>query len=151
EHFDSFGEGANPLLPYVAQHGIDMVQQSTVAEQASENHDAFKAATTNAENDTAQRNLLWSPVMEHIRGIADYLKKLYANNPRILGLWGFVVHDSPQKPSLRTSKVKPGEKVMSNAIVIGSAFTNIGITDLHLYRGNSTTGTPNIVHPGEQF
>ena len=39
----------------------------------------------------------------------------------------------------------------ANAVVIGSTLTNIGSGDLHLYRGKTTTGTPTIVHSGEQF
>jgi hypothetical protein len=68
-----------------------------------------------------------------------------------LGNWGFVVDDSAQKPKLRTTKLKLGEQITVNAVLIGSTFTNIGAGDLHLYKGKSTSGTPNIIHAGEQF
>ena len=93
----------------------------------------------------------WQPVVQHLKDIGDYLKKLFANNPKNLGSWGFIVDDSPQKPALRTSKVKPGETVTNNSIIVGSTFTNTGTVDLHVYKGKTTTGTPSIVPPGEQL
>jgi hypothetical protein len=37
--------------------------------------------------------------------------KLYSNNLKALGNRGFVVDDSPQKPKLRTTKLKLGERI----------------------------------------
>ena len=39
---------------------------------------------------------------------------------------------------------------IGNASISGT-FTNTGAGDLHLYKGKTTTGTPVIVHPGEQY
>ena len=62
-----------------------------------------------------------------------------------------MVDNSPQKPTLRTTKLKLGEQITVNAVIIGSTLTNIGSGELHLYKGKSTTGNPVIIHAGEQF
>jgi hypothetical protein len=77
--------------------------------------------------------------------------KLFSNNPKALGNWGFVVDDSSQKPKLRTTKLKLREQITNKSVVIGSTVTNIGEVDLHLYKGTTTTGTPSIIHTSEQF
>ncbi len=76
--------------------------------------------------------------------------KLFSNNPKALGNWGFVVDDSSQKPKLRTTKLKLGEQITIMSIKLGTTLTNIGKTDLHLYKGKTTSGNPLIIHTGEQ-
>ena len=68
--------------------------------------------------------------------IGDYLKKLFSNNPKNLGLWGFTVDDSPQKPALRTTKLLPGETRTITAVVIGSVLTNIEKAVIEIYKEN---------------
>lgn len=141
----------NPLLPYITQQGIDLVKDATLVQQAITNNASFNAAAQQSENETELRNQLWLPVLEHIKTIGIFLMKLYSNNPKTLGLWGFVVDDSPQKPKLRTTRLKLGEQKTTNGVVLGSTLTNIGETEIHVYKGKTTTGTPVIVHAGEQF
>lgn len=147
----SFTPTTNPLAPYFLQQNINMTKAATQATQATTNNTSFINASNQSENETELRNQLWLPVLGHIKTIGIFLMKVYANNPKALGNWGFVVDDSPQKPKLRTTKLKLGEQITVNAVLIGSTFTNIGTGDLHLYKGKSTAGTPNIIHAGEQF
>ena len=77
--------------------------------------------------------------------------KLYQDNEKALGMWGFTVDHSPQQPRVRTTKLKLGEKITTNGVVLGSTLSNIGETDVHVYAGKTTTGTPCIVHKGEQL
>ena len=37
------------------------------------------------------------------------------------------------------------------SIHLGSTLTNTGKPDLHVYKGKTTTGTPSIIHAGEQL
>ena len=148
---NSFTPATNPLKPYFVQQNIDITKAVTLVQQAKDSNASFATAASQSENETELRNQLWLPVLGHIKDIANFLMKLYSNNPKALGNWGFVVDDSPQKPKLRTTKLKFGEQITMNAVLIGSTFTNIGTGDLHLYKGKSTAGTPIIVHAGEQF
>jgi hypothetical protein len=141
----------NPLAPYFLQQNIDITNVAAQVQQAATNNASFASAAQQSENETELRNHLWLPVVEHIKTIGNFLMKLYANNPKALGAWGFVVDDSPRKPSLRTTKLKLGEQITNNSVVIGSTFTNVGEGDLHLYKGKTTTGTPVIIRKGEQY
>lgn len=147
----SYPAGESPLQPYLTQQGINLLADAGFVELAGTNNTAFTNAAQQSENETELRNQLWNPVLAHIRDIGNFLMKLYTDNPRALGLWGFVVDSSPQKPKLRTSKIKPAETAVLNGLVIGGTLTNIGLGDIHLYRGKTTAGTPIIIHAGEQF
>jgi hypothetical protein len=147
----SFTPAANPLKPYFTQQVVDMTKAATQVTQATTSNNSFNTASQQSENETELRNQFWLPVLNHIKTIGNFLMKLYANNPKALGNWGFVVDDSTRKPTLRTTKLKLGEQITNNSVVIGSTFTNIGEGDLHLYRGKTTTGTPVMIHKGEQY
>lgn len=141
----------SPLTPYITENEIDVDADSSAVVQAAKNHAKFIAAAAESENETQLRNNAWNPVVQHLRSIGGFLIELYVNNPKALGKWGFVVDDSPQKPKLRTTKLKLGGKITNKSVVIGSVVTNTGDGDLHLYKGSSITGTPVILHKGEQF
>src|SRR5207249_1659863 len=83
--------------------------------------------------------------------IGGFLKKLYNDNAKELGYWGFTVDDSKQTPKYRTSKVKPAAQINVQGIIIGSTFTNLSPVDLHIYKGKTTVGTPTIISPNQQF
>ena len=148
---NSYPDGDSPLQPFLTQQNINLDADSAQVEQATASNTSFTTAAQQSENETELRNQVWLPVLENIKTIGNFLMKLFSNNPKALGNWGFVVDDSSQKPKLRTTKLKLGEQINTNAVIIGSSFTNIGNGDLHLYKGKTTTGTPNIIHAGEQF
>ena len=148
---DSYADGSSPLNPYLMQQEIDPAKDAAFVKAASDNDAAFTAAANASENETELRNQLWNPVVQHLKDIGNFLMKLYSGNEKALGAWGFVVDNSPQKPKLRTTKLKLGETRVLNGLIVGGTLTNTGTVDIQLYRGKSTTGTPVIVHAGEQF
>ena len=143
--------GGSPLQPYLTQQAINLSADGALVEQSVTNNTGFTTSAQQSENETEMRIMLWLPALTHIKAIGNYLMKLFSNNPKALGNWGFVVDDSAQKAGLRTTKLKLGEQKTLNGVVIGSTLTNMGEGDVHLYKGRSTTGTPIIIHPGEQF
>lgn len=148
---NSYAPGASPLLAYLTQNKIDLPTDATNAAAAQKFYNSFQNAAKSAEEETQDRDALMDPVFEHVRAIGDFLKKLFNPNTKGLGDWGFVVDNSKKKPRYRTTPVKIGEQKMSNGIVIGSTFTNVGTGDLQVYQGKTTVGTPIIVHAGEQL
>ncbi len=148
---NGFAPGTSPLQPYLAQQNIDLTDDSGFVTTAVDSNTSFTIAAQQSENETELRNQIWNAVMEHIKAIGNFLMKLYSNNPKALGNWGFTVDDSPQKPRLRTTTLKLGEQITTNGVVLGSTLSNIGETEIHVYKGKTTVGTPNIVHAGEQF
>lgn len=147
----SYGTGTSPLQPFLTQQNIDLAADADFVNQAATNNQNFLDAAQQSENETELRNQLWLPVLAHIKTIGNFLMKLYSNNPKALGNWGFTVDHSPQKPRLRTSKIMPGETIVFNGLIIGGTLTNIGTVEIHLYRSKDTSGTPVIIHAGEQF
>ena len=147
----TYGFGDSPLQPYLTQHGIDLAADKAGAAQADATFQTYLAASRDAETETSARDTLQEPLFQTLRGIGDYLKKLYHDNAKSLGAWGFTVDDSPQAPRLRTSTLKIGEQITVSNVSVGGTFTNTGTGDLHLYRGKTTNGNPNIIHAGEQL
>jgi hypothetical protein len=145
----SFPVGTSPLEPYLLQHKINIATDTTDADAALGSHKSFQQAALDAEDATQDRNNLWNPVMAHVRGIGDFLKKLFNDNAKQLGYWGYVIDDSPRAPKERISKVLPAGQITIKSIIVGSTLTNMGQVELHVYRGKTTIGTPSIVSPGE--
>ena len=148
---NSYPDGDSPLQPFLTQHSINLDADSAVVEQATTNNTSFTATAQQSENETELRNQVWLPVLAHIKTIGNFLMKLYSNNQKALGNWGFVVDENTHKARLRTSKLKPGETAVFNGLTIGGTLTNVGGNDIHLYRVKTTLGTPVIIHTGEQF
>lgn len=148
---NSYAAGTSPLQPYLTQQNINLETDAGFADQATGNDQNFTSAAQQSENETELRNQLWLPVLAHIKTIGNFLMNLYSNNPKALGMWGFNVDDSPKQPRQRITKLKIGEQITNKSVVIGSTVSNVGEGDLHLYKGGSTTGTPVILHKGEQF
>ena len=122
----SYAEGESPLQPYLTQQQINLTTDAGFVGQAATNYTSFNTAAQQSENETELRNQLWLPVLAHIKTIGGFLMKLYSNNPKALGAWGFVVDDSTQKPKLRTTKLKLGEQITNKSVLIGSTLTNAG-------------------------
>lgn len=148
---NSYPDGDSPLQPFLTQHSINLDADSAVVEQATINNTSFTATAQQSENETELRNQVWLPVLAHIKTIGNFLMKLYSNNQKALGNWGFVVDENSQKARLRTTKLKLGEQITNKSVIIGSMLTNVGDADLYLYKGSTTTSAPSIIPAGEQF
>ncbi len=143
--------GANsPLTPYLTKQNIVLATLNTEMSAAVSSHAAMKSASTSAEDARRERDNLWNPVVKHMRGLVDYLKKLNNDNPKALGAYGIVVDDAPRAPKLRTTTLIQGGKITIRNATIGGTLTNTGPGDLHLYRGKTPTGPPVIVPAGGQ-
>ena len=151
EKHDSYTTPASPLTAYLTLQGLDIAAMASDVSKANDyNTDGIQAAK-DAEEAFQKRNNLWEDVNQHVHDIGEFLMNLYKGNSKKLGEYGYVVDDSPQKPKDRTSKIKLGDQMVISAIVIGSTFKNTGKTDLHIYKGKTTTGTPIIIRAGEMW
>lgn len=147
----TYAAGASPLQPYLTQQSINLGTDGGFVVQAQNSDADFTAAAQQSENETELRNQLWLPVVAHIKAIGNFLMNLYSNNPKALGMWGFTVDNSPRAPKTRITKLKIAEQITVSPALVGSTLTNIGEVEVHVYKGKTTTGTPVIVHPNEQF
>jgi len=148
---DSFPPAGSPLEPYLLQNKINLANDQTDATDANTANTNFLQAQKDSEDATQDRDNLWNPVMEHVRGIGGFLKNLYNTNSKQLGYWGFVVDESPRAPKLRTVSVLPAASKVVTGVIVGGTLTNVGPIDVHVYKGKTTAGTPAIVHPGEKL
>ncbi|MBI4946952.1 MAG: hypothetical protein HY840_11205 [Bacteroidetes bacterium] len=138
-----------PLNAYLTEHSVDINADAIAVAEAETAHANHLAMSRNAEEATQLRDNLWEPVLDHLHAITDYLMKLYKGSEKKLGEWGITVDDSPQAPTERISTVLPAEQITISSIIIGSVLTNIGTVAVHVYKGETATGTPAIVQPSE--
>jgi len=148
---DSFPAGTSPLEPYLVQHTINLANDAADAAAALSSNNSFLQTDADAEDARQDRDNLWQPVIAHVRGIGDFLKKLYKDNAKQLGYWGFVVDESPRPPMLRTVSVLPAAQKVVTGVIVGGTLTNISAVDVQVYRGKSIKGIPSIVRPGEML
>lgn len=147
----SYPAGTSPLDAYLKRKNIVLAEDQRQVQAAVEAHTSAKRAEEQSEKYTEERDRVWNPVLGHIEVMGSYLMNFFDDEPKAVGDYGFTVVVSAQEPSLRTSKVLPAATVVRKSIVIGSAFTNVGETDLEVYRGPKAEGTPQVVKPGEQL
>ncbi len=148
---DSYAAGTSPLDPFLTANNIDLDNDDDLKDKVILKHNDSVEASMAAEEATENRYLIFDPVLDHIYMIGQFLMKLFPNNTKKLGEWGFTVDNSPQKPKSRTSTLKLGTTKTLNGLVIGSQLENIGTVEVELYRGSTSTGTPVIITPGGTF
>jgi hypothetical protein len=144
----SFTTNTSLLYAFVTKNNIDVQADKDFVMGSIDNNDKSVQASKDSENATEQRNLLWLPVMDKIRGIGGFLMKLYPNNPRALGAWGFTIADTGTKAKQVITRIKLSDKTTLKGVVIGGTLKNIGSDDVHIYKGSSTAGNPIILTPG---
>ncbi|HLG35422.1 MAG TPA: hypothetical protein VI757_11125, partial [Bacteroidia bacterium] len=142
----------SPLAVFLQQNPtINLAQMSLDAQQAIDDNDAAAAERIQKESRKQQRDVLWNPVMAHLRKIGGFIVNTFVGKEKKAGDWGYTVDDSPRAPKKRTSPIKSASTKTATGIVIGGTFENVGAVALHVYRGKTTTGTPVIVPPGEML
>lgn len=147
----SYPTGTSPLQPYITKNGINITTDRAAVLTAQDYAAKSIASAKASQTATEQRDNLWQPVTEIIKGMGDYLFNLYGNNTKGLGDWGFVVDNSGAKPKEIKTKLVLGDKTTIKGLLIGSVLTNIGKIDIHVYKGSTTMGNPIIIHAGEKF
>ncbi|MCW3073075.1 MAG: hypothetical protein JWP69_144 [Flaviaesturariibacter sp.] len=147
----TYPAGASPLSAFIAKEGID----PDVMMDAFIDAVAFDTKATqkrnDAQNEIELRNQKMAPVLEHLRLIGTYLMDFYHENPREVGLWGFLIDENASKPTERTTKIKLLDKATLNGVIIGGTITNVGEVEVHLYKGKTTVGNPIILQPEGVF
>ncbi len=147
----SFAVGKSPLLPFITQNKIDVVADQTAIAAAIVFNSQSISSAQQAENLTEQRNILWEPVVKHLKGAGNYLMNLFGENQKGCGEYGFVVDNSVAKPKMMKTTIKLLDKTTLRGLVIGGTITNDGTEDIHLYKGTSTAGNPIIIKPGDKY
>ncbi|MCX6210881.1 MAG: hypothetical protein NTZ59_15590, partial [Bacteroidetes bacterium] len=143
--------GTSPLDAFIAENQIDLAKDNDKVQQAiTYNTEATKKAEESAK-ETQLFNNVWQPVVKQLTNIGNYLMGIYVNAPRKTSDWGFAIDESPTTAKEVNTKIKLGEQVVLNGVVIGSTIKNTGNADIHIYKGKKTTGNPIIVKPGDTF
>lgn len=148
---DSFTTPVSPLAAFLTQNGFSMTADNSAVGTATTNNNSGIASHQQSENAREARDLLWNPVVQHLRDIGKFLMELFPTNQQKAGLWGFVIDESPRKPKLqKTTLILSSQKTIVG-VVLGSTITNTGTVDIHLYKGKTTIGTPIIVGAAQKF
>lgn len=134
---DTLG-ATSPLNPFLVQNDIDMAADLADTIEAEKKHDKKEQAKRDAEMYSEKRDNLFDPVMENMRGIGQYLKGFFVNNPKELGHWGYTVDDSPRKPKQRTATIQANDQRTIKAIKLGSRVENTGEVELKLHKGKKS-------------
>jgi hypothetical protein len=148
---DSFGPGTSPLSPYLTQHSIDMADDLSDVNDAETKHNSAKQKEKDAEDKREERDNFFDPVMDNVRGIAQYLKGLYDDHEKHLGLWGYEVDDSPRDPRFKETTILPGVPKTITGIKLNSQVENTGTIDLLLHKGDEVGANPVTLHPEMRF
>lgn len=148
---DSYPGDTSPLNPYLTVNTIEMDGDETDAAAALAKHKLAKQTEKDAEDYREERDNLFNPIMDHVRGMGQYLKGLYLKNPKHVGKWGYVVDDSPRDPKFRESTILPGVPKTIYAVKLNSQVENTGSVDLLLHKGKEVGTTPHNLPPEMRF
>jgi hypothetical protein len=147
----SFAADTSPLHTYIIKKNINVQTDRDDIDAAITLNDKSAQTAKDSENGTEQRNLIWNPIMKDIRGIGNFLMKLYPDNPRALGAFGYTVDSAVTKPKLQTTKIKLGAKTTLKGIKIGTTLSNIGTSEIYLHKGKGVSDNPIIIPAGESY
>ena len=135
----------------MAKEGIDPAALAAAVALAVDYEGEASHNRNHAQSEIELRNEKLAPVLDHLRSIGAYLMEFYSDNPRQVGLWGFMVDEMAAKPTERTTKIKLLDKATIGSVIIGGNLTNVGEVDVHLFKGKATVGNPVILSPGSVF
>ncbi|MCW3074739.1 MAG: hypothetical protein JWP69_1808 [Flaviaesturariibacter sp.] len=146
---NAFPAGASPLSGYLAKKGISTAALLADVTEAANNNTKAAELRRKAEKEIALRNAKLAIVLPQLRTIGGYLMDFYSDNPRETGLWGFLVEETERKPAQKTSRIRLGDSLTMNSVIIGGTLTNMGETEVFLYKGKTISGEPITLLPGE--
>ena len=147
----SYPLATSPLTLYIKENGLTPAKTLSSVADAITADGAASVSIYQSRQETELRDASFDGVVSNVRGIGNYLMKLYPNNPTKVSSWGFVVETSVQPAVTKIVTVKAGEQKMLQNVKTGGVLYNTGTNELHLYKGKTTTGNPVIVHGGENF
>jgi hypothetical protein len=137
------------LQAYFTQNNISPAADNAAVIQALQHHLAAQKFSGKAEDARQDRDNLWKPIVAQLRGIGAFLIKLYGDNTKAAGEWGFIVDDNKRAPKLRTTKLMAGGEIFLKGVMINGELTNTGKTILNLYPANRSSGSAISIQPGE--
>lgn len=149
EKNNSFPAGTSPLSSYLTKKGISTAQLLADVTEAADDNTKAAELRRKAENEIALRNGKLAVALENLRTIGGYLMNFYKDNPRETGLWGFLVEEAERKPAVKTSRIRLGQSLTMNSVIIGGTLTNIGEAAVFVYKGKTISGKAIAVQPGE--
>lgn len=147
----SYPAGTSPIDQFLIDKDIDLGKLKDALVESQNLERQSKRTYELAENETQQRDILMAPVLEHAKIIGSFLMEYYKDEQRRVGEWGFNVEEPKSKPTEQTSKIKLLQTLTINSVIIGGEVINVGPTDIHIYKGKTTTGNPVILHPGDKW
>lgn len=147
EKYNSLPPADNPLTLYLANNPEVVMPTIATLDQLAELHENSGKLDKNAEQATEERNVLWLPVMAHVRIIAFYLKSMFHKNPSQIWEYGFVVSYAKKSHKYRNSSIKFGHSKIVSGVVMGGEFLNKGNTELLIFKGRKIKGEPIKILP----
>lgn len=147
----TFAAGTSPLDSFLTDNGIDLTVNQTNAGTALTKHTERNAMVTVKETARVDRDNFINPVMDHLTIIGNYLIGHFPKNPNKAGDWSYTVDTSPQGTKIKSGLINfSSSKTLLN-LAVGGVLTNTCEHDLNAFKGKTTTGTPIVLRPGQNF
>ena len=138
----------SPLAAFLTENEIDLDADNAKVQSANQHHKEFENLSKNMEAERELRDLHWVPVLKNMRGIGQFLAKMFTRDIRMPSFWGFVVVKAARTPKTQKSKVKPGGKLQLKGVIAGSVIRNLGDVDLLLFPGDKQK-KPSVTLPAK--
>lgn len=87
-------EDESPLLAMLSENNINLDDDIETCNKVLAYNTLFLASEKESQNYCQKRNNLMKPIMKHLKGGFQYLKKLYGINFKALGNWGGTISDT---------------------------------------------------------
>ncbi|MEO5572296.1 MAG: hypothetical protein ABIT08_00560 [Bacteroidia bacterium] len=147
----TFAAGTSPLEGFLTDNAINLTTNRANAVTALTKHNERDQLERDAETATTDRDNFINPVMGHLKIIGNYLVAHFAKNPNKAGDWGYTVDTSPQGTKIRSGVIGfSSSKTLLN-LANGGVLTNTCDHSLNAFKGKTTTGTPIVLAPGQNF
>ncbi|MEP7168997.1 MAG: hypothetical protein ABI855_06455, partial [Bacteroidota bacterium] len=147
----TFAAGTSPLESFLRDNDIDLTVNQANAITALTKHTERNAMNIAKETARAERDNFINPVVDHLTIIGNYLIGHFPKNPNKAGDWGYTVDTSPQGTKIKSGVINfSSSKTLLN-LAVGGVLTNTCEHNLNAFKGKTTTGTPMVLVPGQNF
>lgn len=149
--YASYGGEPTPLDPWLANAEVSIDELSDWMQEANVQHGLSQERHRKKEECYASRNRHLNKPVKNIRNIAGYLMKLHADNPSLLGAYGFTVESSEKLPRRRTSSIGFNRQKTIYAIQTNSEIINMGSIPLEIHKGRKLGKKPIVLPPNSSL
>jgi hypothetical protein len=141
----------SPLTPFLTQHSIDLVVDTTNATIGLAKDKEMVEKKVAGFISREHRDNTWKLPLEHLHTIGAFLMKLFKGDAALVGEYGFTVNITPKVIKTREIKIAYTQNKLNVRVALGSEIMNSGKVVINIYKGKMIDGLAITLGVGKKW